>query len=84
VDNITGFDAANDSFTFSGLNVAGGHINYLETGSFSGGNQASAYLDGGAGNGTLHIDTNGDGSSDMDINLQNYIGTLHSSNFLVS
>jgi hypothetical protein len=83
-DTIHNFDAANDSFTFSGIGITGTHIEYVGTGAFTAG-QASAHLeDYGAGNGMLQIDTNGDGLSDMDISLQNFTGTLTNSNFLLS
>ncbi|MBR1212046.1 VCBS domain-containing protein [Bradyrhizobium sp. JYMT SZCCT0180] len=85
-DTIHNFDADDDSFTFSGISVSGvGHIEYIDSGAFAGGGQASAYLQNlGAGNDLLHIDTNGDGTSDMDVSLQGYTGTLTNNNFLLS
>ena len=84
-DTIHNFDAANDSFTFSGISIAGDHIEYVGTGAFAGPGQASAHLQSnGPGNDYLQIDTNGDGQSDMDISLQNFTGTLHNGNFLLT
>ncbi|WIW47860.1 VCBS domain-containing protein [Bradyrhizobium sp. 62B] len=84
-DTIHNFDAGNDSFTFSGISVAGGHIEYVDGPALLGGNQASAHLQNfGPGNDYLQIDIDGDGTSDMDVNLQNASGTLHNGNFLVS
>jgi hypothetical protein len=84
-DTIHNFDAANDSFTFSGIAVTGGHIEYIESGSFGALGQASAYLqNNGPGNDILRVDTDGDGASDMDISLQNFTGTPHNNNFLLT
>jgi hypothetical protein len=84
-DTINNFDAANDSFTFSGIAVTSGHIEYIDSGSFGALGQASAYLqNNGPGNDILHVDTNGDGTSDMDISLQNFTGTLQNNNFLLT
>ncbi|HEY1214875.1 MAG TPA: hypothetical protein VGE93_14690, partial [Bryobacteraceae bacterium] len=84
-DTVHNFDAANDSFTFSGMSVAGGHIEYVDDGSLLGGNQASAHLmNFGPGNDALQIDVDGDGTSDMEISLQNATGSLHNGNFLIA
>jgi VCBS repeat-containing protein len=84
-DTIHNFDANNDSFTFSGISVAGGHIEYVDGAPLLGGNQASAHLQNiGPGNDYLQIDIDGDGTSDMDVSLQNASGTLHNSNFLIA
>ncbi|TQF32037.1 VCBS domain-containing protein [Bradyrhizobium sp. UNPA324] len=84
-DTIHNFDANNDSFTFSGISVAGGHIEYVDGAPLLGGNQASAHLQNfGPGNDYLQIDIDGDGTSDMDVSLQNAGGTLHNSNFLIA
>ncbi|MGL9621324.1 VCBS domain-containing protein [Bradyrhizobium sp. U531] len=82
-DTIHNFDAANDSFTFSGISVAGGHIEYVDGATLLGGNQASAHLQNiGPGNDYLQIDIDGDGTSDMDVSLLNASGALHNGNFL--
>ncbi|MGY3038072.1 VCBS repeat-containing protein [Bradyrhizobium sp. USDA 4354] len=84
-DTIHNFDAASDSFTFSAIGVAGGHIEYVDGADLLGGNQASAHLlNFGPGNDALQIDINGDGASDMEISLQNATGQLHNNNFLVT
>ncbi|MHC4050467.1 VCBS domain-containing protein [Bradyrhizobium sp. 25ACV] len=84
-DTIHNFDADNDSFTFSGISVAGGHIEYVENAALLGANQASAHLqNSGSGNDYLQIDIDGDGTSDMDVSLQNVTGTLHNGNFLLA
>jgi Ca2+-binding RTX toxin-like protein len=84
-DTIHNFDAANDSFTFSGITIVGGSIEYVDSAAFLGGGHASAHLqDFGGGNNLVQIDTNGDGTSDMDISLQNFTGTLHNGNFLLT
>ena len=84
-DTIHNFDASNDSFTFSGIAIAGNHIEYVATGALMGAGQASAHLQSnGPGNDYLQVDTNGDGQSDMDISLLNLNGTLHNSNFLLT
>ncbi|WP_340670738.1 VCBS domain-containing protein [Bradyrhizobium ottawaense] len=84
-DTIHNFDADNDSFTFSGISVAGGHIEYVENAALLGANQASAHLqNSGPGNDYLQIDIDGDGTSDMDVSLQNVTGTLHNGNFLLA
>ena len=84
-DTIHGFDASNDSFTFAGIAVAGGQIDYVDSAALEGGGQASAHLQSnGQGNDYLQIDTNGDGVSDMDISLLNLTGTLSNNNFLLT
>ena len=84
-DTIANFDVTGDTFTFSGMTIAGGHIEYVDTGSFTGSGQASAHLQNfGLGSDLLQIDTDGDGTSDMDINLTNLTGVLDNSNFLLS
>lgn len=84
-DTIHNFDAGNDRFTFSGISVAGDHIEYVGGATLLGSNQASAHLQNiGPGNDYLQIDIDGDGASDMDVSLQNATGTLHNGNFLVS
>ncbi|WP_128935729.1 VCBS domain-containing protein [Bradyrhizobium zhanjiangense] len=84
-DTIHNFDAANDSFTFSGISIAGGHIEYVDSAALLGANQASAHLQSfGPGNDYLQIDIDGDGASDMDVSLQNATGTLHNGNFLIT
>ncbi|RZN13007.1 hypothetical protein CWO91_01215, partial [Bradyrhizobium genosp. SA-3] len=84
-DTIHNFDAANDSFTFSGISIAGGHIEYVDSAALLGANQASAHLQSfGPGNDYLQIDIDGDGASDMDVSLQNATGTLHNGSFLIT
>lgn len=84
-DTIHNFDAGSDSFTFSGIGVAGGHIEYVDSAALLGANQASAHLQNfGPGNDYLQIDIDGDGASDMDVSLQDATGTLHNSNFLLT
>ncbi|SDM85099.1 VCBS domain-containing protein [Afipia sp. GAS231] len=87
-DTITNFDAGHDTFTFAGITVAGGSIDYVGAGAFEGAGHASAVLQNfGPGNDVLNIDINGDGvmdSADMVVNLANLTGTLHSSNFLLA
>ncbi|MCJ9700535.1 beta strand repeat-containing protein, partial [Bradyrhizobium sp. SHOUNA76] len=84
-DTIHNFDAGNDSFTFSGISVAGDHIEYVGGATLLGGNQASAHLQNiGPGNDYLQIDIDGDGASDMDVSLQNATGTLHNGSFLIT
>ncbi|KYG21639.1 hypothetical protein SE92_16370 [Bradyrhizobium sp. AT1] len=84
-DTIHNFDADNDSFTFSGIGVIGDHIEYVGGAELLGGNQASAHLQNvGPGNDYLQIDIDGDGTSDMDVSLQNATGTLHNGNFLLA
>ena len=87
-DTITNFDVAHDTFTFAGITVAGGQIDYVGAGTFEGAGHASAVLQNfGPGNDVLNIDINGDGvmdSADMVVNLTNLTGTLHSSNFLLA
>ncbi|MBR1282877.1 hypothetical protein JQ597_12585 [Bradyrhizobium sp. AUGA SZCCT0177] len=82
-DTVYNFDANDDTFNFSGISVSGGHIEYVDSGAFVGGNQASARLQNfGPDNDLLQIDANGDGTADMDISLQNYTGTLNNNHFL--
>ncbi|RZM94755.1 hypothetical protein CWO91_39250 [Bradyrhizobium genosp. SA-3] len=38
------FDASDDSFTFSGISIAGGHIDYVDSAALLGADQASAHL----------------------------------------
>ena len=49
-DQITNFNAEHDTFTFSGIAVAGDHIEYVGSGDFTASDQASARL---LGNGVL-------------------------------
>ena len=87
-DTIVNFDATSDSFTFSGIDVHGGSIQYVGTNGFAGNNQASAHIEHfGAGNDLLQIDIDGDGqmtAADMQISLTDYTGTLSGSNFLIT
>jgi len=75
--------------TFSGITFGGdGHIEYVDTGSFTGNGQASAHLQlDSPGNGVLQIDVNGDGAmdaNDMEIGLSNFTGSISNSSFLLS
>ncbi|WP_409411063.1 M10 family metallopeptidase C-terminal domain-containing protein [Bradyrhizobium sp. WBAH10] len=82
-NTVHNFDAGGDSFTFSGISIAGGHIEYVDSAALLGGNQASAHLQNvGAGSDYLQIDIDGDGASDMEISLLNATGALHNGNFL--
>lgn len=87
-DTIANFDASQDTFTFAGITVANGQIDYVGAGSFEGAGHASATLQNvGPGNDMLNIDIDGDGvmtAADMVVNLTNLTGTLHSSNFLLA
>ena len=87
-DTITNFDAVHDTFTFAGITVANGQIDYVGAGSFEGAGHASATLQNvGLGNDVLNIDIDGDGvmtAADMVVSLTNLTGTLHSSNFLLA
>jgi hypothetical protein len=85
-DTITTFDAANDTFTFSGMTIAGDHIQFVDNGgALLGGDQASAHVvNNGPGNDLLEIDIDGNGVSDMNVSLQNMTGTLHNGSFLLS
>ena len=81
-DTIHNFDAASDAFVLSGIDIAGGHVEFVDGGSLLGSDQASARLQNfGPGNDQLQIDVDGDGLSDMDISLQNLQGTLDNSSF---
>jgi hypothetical protein len=61
-DTVKNFNAGSDTFTFCGMTIAGGHIQYVDTAAFAGNVQASAHLQNiGPGNDLLQIDTNGDG-----------------------
>jgi hypothetical protein len=87
-DTIVNFDAVHDTFTFTGIAVANGQIDYVGAGAFEGAGHASATLQNvGPGNDVLNIDIDGNGvmdSADMVISLTNLQGTLHSSNFLLA
>ncbi len=85
-DQIINFDAANDSFEFSGMSGSfASAITYVDTAPFDGGGHSEAHLANIGGQTVLQIDVNGDGvmtSADMEIQLVNLSGTLHSSNFI--
>jgi hypothetical protein len=92
-DTVVNFNAANDTFTFTnmtGPNGFTGPVQFMNTAAFDGSVAAphsEARVDTTGGNATLQIDVNGDGvmdSHDIEIHLANYVGTLHSSNFLVT
>ena len=92
-DQIVNFDAAKDTFDFSGMtggpNGLTGAIHFVGTDGFDGSMGAphsEARIDGTGPNATLQIDVNGDGQfgpGDMEIHLVNYTGTLTDSNFLL-
>ncbi len=88
-DTIVNFDAAHDTFTFTGMNWAGGFasaIHFVDTAGFDGNGQSEAHLVVNGGQTTLQIDVNGDGqitSVDMEIQLINLNGALHDGNFLL-
>lgn len=85
VDQITNFDATYDQFVFDGLTAAGGGIDYLGNGSFETGHASAISQGDGQGNFTLQIDMNGDGTSDMQIQLNNANLTgLNSAHFLLN
>ena len=87
-DVIANFDASSDTFTFSGMSVAGDSIEFHTDLSFSGEGQASARLaNQSPGHDVLQIDLNGDGTigaGDMEVTLMNLTGTLQNSSFLLS
>jgi hypothetical protein len=77
-DQLIGFDAAEDMFSFQGINFAS-QIQYIGSGGFSGG-ASQVRLDGTL----LQIDVDGDGqmgAGDMEIGLTDLQGTLSSANF---
>ncbi|MDP1535054.1 MAG: hypothetical protein Q8L92_15870, partial [Rubrivivax sp.] len=79
-DNITGFDASQDVFSFSGVSGLTGSINFLEAGGFTAGGGSEARL---VGN-ILQIDIDGNGAmtaADMEIELTNLGGILTNDNF---
>lgn len=92
-DQVVNFDAAKDTFDFSGMtggpNGLTGPIHFVGTDAFDGSGVAphsEARVDGTGPNATLQIDVNGDGqfgAGDMEIHLVNYTGTLTDSNFLL-
>ena len=81
-DNITGFNASQDTLVFSGVSGLVGPIDFIGTNGFTGGS-AQARLAGS----TLQIDIDADGSmtaADMEIELTNLAGSpLTNANFLV-
>jgi VCBS repeat-containing protein len=92
-DTVVNFNAANDTFTFTGMtgpNGFTGPIHFMDTAAFDGSAAAphsEARVDMAGGNATLQIDVNGDGvmnSHDIEIHLTSYTGTLHDSNFLLA
>jgi len=91
-DQIVNFDAAKDTFDFSGMtgpNGLIGSIHFVGTDACDGTTGAphsEARVDGTGPNATLQIDGNGDGqfgAGDMEIHLVNYTGTLTDNNFLL-
>jgi VCBS repeat-containing protein len=92
-DTVVNFDASKDTFTFknmTGPNGFTGPIQFMNTAALDGSAAAphsEARIDTAGANATLQIDVNGDGvmdSHDIEIHLANYVGTLHSSNFLLT
>jgi len=92
-DTVQNFNAANDTFTFTGMtgpNGFTGPIQFIDTAAFdgtSGTHVSEARVDTTGGTATLQIDVNGDGvmgPNDIEIHLANYVGTLHNSNFILS
>ncbi|MCA1476157.1 tandem-95 repeat protein [Bradyrhizobium sp. NBAIM08] len=84
-DTIHNFDAASDTFTFSGMSIGGGHIEFVAGGGdLLGNGQASAHvLNSGPGADMLQVDTDGDGAFDMEVSLTNSTGPLQNDNFLI-
>jgi hypothetical protein len=86
-DNITNVNAGGDTFTFSGMTIAGSNIQYVDIGSFAANGQASAHLQNvSPGNDLLQIDINGDGvmnANDIEVHLTSLAGTLSNSNFVL-
>nr|WP_311985852.1 hypothetical protein [Bradyrhizobium canariense] len=90
-DTIVNFDAASDTFNFSGMAAQfTGSIHFMDTAAFdgsAGSPHSEARVDQSGGNATLQIDVNGNGvmdGNDIEIHLANYTGTLHDQNFLLS
>jgi Ca2+-binding RTX toxin-like protein len=90
-DVVTNFDADHDKFVFDGIggpNGLRGTFEFLDSGSFTGGGDNSeAILTNIGGVDILQIDVDGDGvmtASDMEIQLNNWSGTLSNATFLVN
>ncbi|TYL84331.1 VCBS domain-containing protein [Bradyrhizobium cytisi] len=88
-DTIVNFDAGRDNFTFTGVNAATA-IHYVDTAEFDGtvgSPYCEARVDGTGPNALLQIDLDGDGkmgAGDIEVHLQNYVGTLADHNFLLA
>ncbi len=85
-DTIVNFNAANDTFTFTGITGFTGPIQFIGTAAFDG-SGSEAHIDTAGPDANLQIDVNGDGvmdSHDIEIHLASYVGTLHNSNFILS
>ena len=93
-DTVVNFNAASDTFTFAGMTGGpsgfSGPVNFVGTAAFDGSLGAphsEARVDVAGGTANLQIDVNGDGlmdSHDIEIHLTNYVGTLQSSNFILT
>jgi hypothetical protein len=82
-DTIIGFDATQDAFE---LNLGPGgpsSISYIGSSNFSGTAGDVRLQDLGGGLAEVQIDVNGDMSTDMQITLQDHVGTLSGGNFLL-
>jgi hypothetical protein len=81
-DHITGFDAMEDTFVFTGVGFAT-NVNFVGTGAFAGGGETSARMDGAI----LQIDGDGDGQMtgllDMEIELDGLNGPLTNADFVI-
>ncbi len=93
-DTVVNFNAASDTFTFAGMTGGpsgfSGPVHFVGTAAFDGSLGAphsEARVDVAGGTANLQIDVNGDGlmdSHDIEIHLTNYVGTLQSSNFILT
>jgi VCBS repeat-containing protein len=93
-DQIVNFNAAQDSFVFSGMaggpNGFTGPITFVGTSAFDGNaasHQSEARLEISGNQTFLQVDVDGDGAmtaQDMQVELVNLTGALHSSNFLLT
>jgi hypothetical protein len=90
-DQVTGFDAGHDAFEFSSA-VVSGPIHFIGDGNgpiplggetaFDG-NGAEARLANVGGLTVLQVDTNGDMTADIEVQLNGLVGPLHDGNFLL-
>jgi hypothetical protein len=84
-DQVTGFDADHDQFVFDGIAgmSSSQQVHFIAGPNFSNSGDPEAMLANIGGLDVVQVDTNGDGTADLEVQVNGLTGTLHDTNFFV-